>query len=589
MFVFLAKILKDIYDLLPLNKRRQSALIILLLFFASVLDLAGLSALIPLFMVVLDPDAFGDDRLIGDLYRATGIDGENTFVVVFSAIIFLIVLVKNALGLFIQYILSRYTYSIQQLFSVELFRKYMYRGLLFIKSSNSNSIARDVNGVPSKFSNEFLLPLLNLLNEIIVISIILVALLVYNPYVILMVALIVIPTFAFFYRFSKNKVQHYAEMMYQISPRITKTLFESFFGFVDVKVSNTEQKFLKSYERDIKQSLHFAVLNQTFKVAPTKVVETSMILGILVIVSFGLIYYDDKTELVTLLSVFALAAYRTLPSANRMMVALVQLRAHQYTLDVLNRVNLELPEQNQNSTELSFNREIVLKDLKFSFEEGSEAAIVSGLNARIKKGERIGIVGKSGSGKSTLMNLLLLFYPPTTGSIMCDDQELSVHFQRAWRKLIGYVPQEVFMNDGSLRENVAFGVEPEEIDDEKVKSALDRASLTALVDSISEGIHTQVGERGSKLSGGQRQRVGIARALYHGAEILLFDEATSALDSQTEKEITDSIGLLTDENITMVIIAHRVSTLRHCSRILEMEDGKIKGEFTYDELIKEEV
>jgi len=575
-----------IYALLPQEKRRQSLGILLLLLLSSVLDLAGLSALIPLFLVVLDPTVFEPGKLIGDLFMWTGFETQNAFIILFSSLIFFVVIIKNGLGLLIQFVLARFSFSIQQIFSIKLFEKYFNRGLLFIKSSNSNSIARDVNGVPGKFSTELLLPLLNLTNELIVISIILIGLLLYNPYVVLMVFAIVLPTFVLFYGFAKNRVQFYAEKMYEISPRISRTLFESFFGFVDVKVSNTENKFLDEYRTNLKESLHYTVLNQTFRIAPTKVVETSMILGILVLICFGLYYYEDKNQLLTLLSVFALAAYRTLPSANRLMVSMIQIRAHQYTLDVLNRIHLELPEEEQEELNLKFEKQIQMKDLSFSFETET---ILKNVSLNIRKGERLGIVGKSGSGKSTLMNLLLLFYPPKLGSLYCDDVELTVHRQRAWRKLIGYVPQDVFLNDGTLRENVAFGIVDSEIDDEKVETALERASLGDLLKDLPDGIHSRIGERGSKLSGGQRQRVGIARALYHGAEVLLFDEATSALDNQTEKEITDSIGLLSDENITMVIIAHRVSTLKHCSRILEMEDGIIKGEYTYDELIREVV
>jgi len=251
----------------------------------------------------------------------------------------------------------------------------------------------------------------------------------------------------------------------------------------------------------------------------------------------------------------------------------------------LNRVNTNYPEEDQKSDRIKFENRIQFKNVNFSFTDGQ--VIIDGIDLELKKGERLGVIGQSGSGKSTLMNLLLLFYEPNTGSILCDEQEIGISSQKVWRKLIGYVPQEVFLNDGNIRENVAFGVSEESIDDKKVIECLERASLAQLVESLEKGIYSSIGERGSRLSGGQRQRIGIARALYFGAQILLFDEATSALDSATEREITDSIAKLAEEDMTMLIIAHRTTSLKHCNRIIELEEGKIKAEHQYDSLIKE--
>lgn len=585
MLGLLSATIRRILALLPKSKVRQSALILLLLFISSVLDLAGLSALIPLILVVLDPNVFEAGTFMGDLYLASGIEGQNTFIVAFAGAILLVVVAKNMLGLWFYFLFSRFTFGIQHLFSVKLFNKYFNRGLTFIRESNSNRIARDVNGVPAKFSNELLLPLLNVTNELLVLLLIVSALILYNPMVILMVAAIVLPTFWLFYRFSRNRVQFYAEKMFEISPKINKTLYESFFGYTDIKVSGTEAKFQKAYDADLGSSLRYNILNQTFKMAPTKVVETSMILGILVIICTGIFLFDDRNQLLTLLSVFALAAYRTLPSANRLMVSLIQIKAHQYTLDVLDRVNMDLKEEYQEDVEISMKNSIRLDAVSFKY-AGTNDYVLKEVDLQVKKGERVGIVGKSGSGKSTLMNLLLLFYEADSGGIYSDDLKLGLEKQKSWRKLIGYVPQEVFLVDSNLRENVAFGSEEDKIDDERVMDALKRAQLDELVASMDQGIYTGIGERGSRLSGGQRQRVGIARALYHGAEILLFDEATSALDPETERDITESIHDLADGELTMIIIAHRVTTLKFCNRIVELEEGSIKGEYAYEELLE---
>ena len=585
MLKLIVQTYKRVYRLLPSNKRKHSILILFLLGLSSTLDLAGLGALLPLFIFVLDPEALSTDGIFLDVFNALGFDSETNFIIFLSSLIFLIVLVKNLIGLFIHYLIAKFTFSVQEYFSNLLLFKYFHRGLTFIKESNSNRVARDVNGVPGKFSTNLLLPLMNMTNELILICLVVLALFLYNPWVVLLVLAVVLPTFLLFYSFSKNRVQYYAEKIYEISPRISKVLYESFFGYVDIKVSGTEDKFRRDYQRNLRESVKYQVLNQTFKQAPTKVVETSMILGILIIICFGLFYYSNREALLTLLSVFALAAYRLIPSANRLMVALIDVKAHQYSIEVLNRVNTNYPEEDQKSDRIKFENRIQFKNVNFSFTDGQ--VIIDGIDLELKKGERLGVIGQSGSGKSTLMNLLLLFYEPDTGSILCDEQEIGISSQKVWRKLIGYVPQEVFLNDGNIRENVAFGVSEESIDDKKVIECLERASLAQLVESLEKGIYSSIGERGSRLSGGQRQRIGIARALYFGAQILLFDEATSALDSATEREITDSIAKLAEEDMTMLIIAHRTTSLKHCNRIIELEEGKIKAEHQYDSLIKE--
>ncbi len=585
MLKLIAQTYQRVYKLLPASKRKYSILVLFFLTLSSALDLAGLGALLPLFIVVLDPDALSSDGIFLYVYNTLGFESETSFIIFLSAIIFMIVLLKNLIGLFIQYLIAKFTFSIQEHFSNLLLYKYFHRGLTFIKESNSNRVARDVNGVPSKFSTNLLLPLMNMTNELLVICLIVIALIFYNPWVVLLVLAVVIPTFLFFYTFSKNRVQYYAEKIYEISPRITKVLYESFFGYVDIKVSGTESKFRKDYEKNLNESIKFQVLNQTFKQAPTKVVETSMILGILIIICFGLYYYSSRESLLTLLSVFALAAYRLLPSANRLMVALIDVRAHQYSLDVLNRVNTHYPEEDPKDVQIEFKKRIKFENVNFSYADGK--IILDGIFLELKKGERLGVIGQSGSGKSTLMNLLLLFYEPSSGRICCDGKDIGISSQKAWRKLIGYVPQEVFLNDGNIRENVAFGVSEENIDDKKVMECLERASLAQLVESLEKGIYSPIGERGSRISGGQRQRIGIARALYFGAQILLFDEATSALDSATEREITDSIAKLAEEDMTMLIIAHRTTSLKHCNRIIELEEGRIKAEHQYESLIKE--
>jgi ABC-type multidrug transport system fused ATPase/permease subunit len=270
---------------------------------------------------------------------------------------------------------------------------------------------------------------------------------------------------------------------------------------------------------------------------------------------------------------------------NRMLIALTSIKGFQYVFEILGEAknaSLELTRE-EIKDKLKFNQEIVLENVWYKY-PGAPRSSLKNISFEIKRGDKIGIIGKSGSGKTTFINVLLRFLRETKGSISLDGKVLTSADDVKWRNLIGYVKQNVFIIDGNFYENIAFGVEREDVDEEKMKRVLRLSKLDEVIDNIPEGLDTNIGENGTRLSGGQRQRIAIARALYKDAEILVFDEATSALDNQTEKEITESIESLSEANATMVIIAHRITTLKNCNRIFEMKDGQIIAEHKYKEL-----
>jgi ABC-type bacteriocin/lantibiotic exporter with double-glycine peptidase domain len=402
--------------------------------------------------------------------------------------------------------------------------------------------------------------------------------------------MIVTPAFGLFYRFTSKKSKDIAEEQHALSPLLFKNLMESVFGYVDVKMTGTEQIFFQRHRRIQTKLMRIQTLSQVLKIAPTKIIESAMFLGIVLIIVYGVYRFDDRSSLVTLLSVFAVAAYRVLPSINRILIGVVSLNSYQYTLNMIERFSNYSEDDNNKALhkQIQFNETIEGKEIKFSYAPGKDS-VLKGVNFSIKRGEVLGIIGKSGSGKSTLMNMILGFLKPTSGSVTVDGIPLEDEVMEAWRSKVGYVQQDVFLTDGTIRENVAFGQDASLIDDTKVRDALKRASLIEYVDQLPSGVNTMVGERGGNLSGGQRQRVGIARSLYYGAEVLCFDEATSALDNETEQEVTEAIHNLSQGSLTLIIIAHRVTTLKYCDRILEMENGFMSKSISYDELIRKTI
>ena len=577
---------KNLLNILPSKFRKKGVLVSILLLVNSALDLIGLSAILPLFLLILEDDAIGKYEALGAIYNFFGFESESNFILGICAGILLVIILKNVLSLFITFIQARFAYELQKHYSVRLYRKYYARGFLYFKQTNSNNITRDVNQVPNSFATHVVLPFLMVINEFIVLALITTGLLVYDWYIIGLLAVILVPTFLIFYGFSKKRVQLIGERLFEISPKIRKVLYESIFGYTDVKMANNESNFYDKYEEFQNENVVLQSKNHVYKQAPTKVIESTLFFGVIIIVAYGILVLGDKKALTAMMGVFVLAAYRVLPSINRMMVAIISIKQYTYTFDVLNRIHEKYDDELQNEIPLSFKDQITFNKISFKYPDNDEY-VVENFNLTIKKGETVGIIGESGSGKTTLINLLLKFLDPESGEITVDGIVVDKQLKNSWRKIIGYVQQDVFLLDGTIAQNVAFGEESDSINEEKVISSLKRAQLWKHVGHLPNGIHTEVGEQGAQLSGGQKQRLGIARALYQDASILLFDEATASLDNKTESEVADAINDLSSENLTMIIVAHRITTLKHCDRIIEIENGQIKETVQYQELIQQ--
>lgn len=571
-----------------LNKqqKRQALIMLVLLVANTFLELFGLAAVIPLISMVLEEDAVQNSDGLSYIYNMLGFSNNNYFLYFLSASFLLVILVRGALSIYIYHKQARFSFGLYEYFATQLHRYFYSKGYLYFKSKDSNKIVRDINLSSDQFARNIIMPLIIIFTEIFLLFLVTMGLVFYQPVVSAMLFLVLLPVAVLFLTLVKQKIQAYREKDYEIQAETLRNLFQSIFGYVDVQVGNMSETFFEKYKSDVKNlrdiRAYFFTLNQ----APQKVLELGMMLGIVVIILIGTNVMPNKADLALTLGVLALAAYRTLPSFNRIILNLMNLRSHQHIMGVIEQLK-GFSHRSVEQVPLSFEHEIALKNLSFSYEPGIKPNVLEGMTVSIEKGQRVGIIGRSGSGKTTLVNLLLRFLHESEGQIKVDGHPLNDSNVEAWRDMIGYVQQDVYILNDSLAKNIAFG--HEEVDEARVKKVVEQASLESLVDSLPHGIHTPIGERGSQISGGQRQRIGVARALYEGAQILIFDEATSALDSETEREITDSIQKLSSRHFTMLIIAHRFTTLKYCDRIIELENGRLKKEMTYHELMESAV
>ena len=332
---------------------------------------------------------------------------------------------------------------------------------------------------------------------------------------------------------------------------------------------------LKRFDKAMDEVIDVRLKNATLSNLPQMFTEIGLALALVVMVLLNLGIANGEIKI--LFGIFAVAALRLMPSVRNIMGAWATLRYNRYTIDIIRDARIDDidPSIDDTTERMPFEREIRIEDVSFRFEDG-EQDVISNTSFTIAKGERIGIRGRSGAGKTTLFNLMLGFFRPTTGTIFIDNEPLCPENRRRWLNIVGYVSQNVFPTDGTLIENIALGVAPEDIDRDRLNHAIDMANLREFIDSLPQGVDTPAGECGSRLSGGQRQRIGIARALYKEAEVLFFDEATSSLDNDTEQNINKSIEQLSKQNkeLTIIVIAHRESSLDYCDRILTLETNE---------------
>jgi len=567
--------IKKTFKILPLKFKKKALISSLLLFLNSFLDLAGLASLLPLFTIILKDNVIHENHYLSEIYTFFEFTSDNQFILFISILVIIIIIGKNIISLIISKFQVTFSTDVMRYGVESLHKIYYKKGYSYFKQTNSNITLRDIYTIPSRFASIIIMGLISLFNEIVILLLILISIFIYDIKIVGLLAITIFPVFYIFYKFTKNKIKFIGDETNRIGPEISKNIFQSIFGYVDVIMTGTKDYFFKTVKILIKPLAKLNVKRTVYNLAPTKVIESAMVISIIIILIYGIYFLPSKEEVLSLLGLYALAAYRIMPSINRIMIAINGITENQFTFDVIEELRLADTQGNfVNNKKVPFNKELKLKNITFKYPDGKNS-ILKDYSLTIKRGEIIGIRGRSGGGKTTLMNIMLGLLEPDSGTFLVDDIVINKENVDAWQKHIGYVQQEVYLLDATLAENIAFGINKKDINFDKIEEVIEKASLKDFVNTLAHGINTKVGERGAQISGGQRQRVGIARALYFNSDVLFFDEATSALDPQTEKEITESINKLSKQGLTMIIIAHRETSLEGADKIIEINNGPI--------------
>jgi ABC-type multidrug transport system fused ATPase/permease subunit len=583
------KTLQKIFHLLALEGKKQLYWLILAVVVMAVLDMVGVASIFPFLNVIADPAIIQENAKLKWLYDSLRFSSRDAFLVALGTVSFVILLLSNLLHATVSIALIRFSYVKRYIISKALLAKYLHEPYSFFLNRNTSELTAYLVSEVARVVSGVLIPCLQVLARSLMALAIVALLVTINSVVALAIIMIVGGGYGMIYSLVRKILTRAGKGITEYSKKIYKSLHEAFGGIKDIKLLGKEGAFIDRFSGAVQKINDCYCRQYVIFQFPRYAFEVLVFGGILFIAVYIAVLQKNYQGVIPLVGVYAFAAYRLMPTLQQIYLDLANIRSSLPALDVVYQDFIlcvgDETDQGDPVSRLPFAREIGFHNITFRYPKAQDL-VIENLNLTIKRNTTVGLVGGSGAGKTTLIDILLGLLRPTGGSLVVDGLEIDEKNLRQWQENIGYVPQQIYLADDTVTRNIAFGVLDEKIDHEAVQYAARLANIHEFVTrELPKGYATEVGEHGVRLSGGQRQRIGIARALYHDPLLLVFDEATSALDGITEDVILEAIYNLAHKK-TIILIAHRLSTVQECDVIYMLERGKISGQGTYDELVK---
>ncbi len=583
--------LKKIYALFPKKDRIIFLLLFLMMIFASFLEVLGIGMIPAFVLTIAEPDKVLELKYIGPLLESWNITTSQDLALFGALALIVVYLIKNLYLFFFKYIKTRFVANKKIYLQSRVFKAYMAAPYTFFLNRNSAILLRNVNSEVGKVINGTIMPILQLFLQGIMFILIISGLFYLEPLITLITLIMMGGGGYIFLRYTQKKTLESGRISRDSGGAMNRVILQAIGGFKDARVLNRENLFLKQYKRFAEKQADASVYQSIIKSLPKPIIEFLMVTGILTITLIMVFQGRAFTEIIPILALFGVAAAKLMPIFNNVIQQISTINYSAYSVHAIFE-DLELLENKykdyrnlilSNANRLEFNNIIELDSVSYKYPESNDYA-VKNISLVIPKGNAVAFVGPSGAGKTTLVDLILGLLTPTSGKILADGNDINKNI-RGWMKNIGYIQQSSFLMDERIFRNIAFGVPDEEVDFDKLASAISAAQLEDTIDKLPNGLRSTTGERGLRLSGGQQQRVSIARALYNNPQLLIMDEATSALDNITEKYVIEAIEQLRGDR-TIIMIAHRLTTVKNCDKIYMIDDGHIVGEGTYNELLE---
>jgi len=582
--------IKKSLSLLTTGERKRLYLLIFLMIITAVIEVAGIASIMPFLSLISNPRIIQDNKYLNWVYESLNFESTNRFLIFAGIVVLLFLFFSNILLFLSQWGLFRFTWMRNYSISRRLLLKYIYQPYKFFLNQNTSILSKNILSEVEVVVKGFFVPLLELLAKSVVAVFIFAMLVAVEPLLAVLLFILLGGAYFLTYRLIKQRLNIRGKLRYKANAERFRAVNEAFSEVKILKLRRFENFFVKRFSKSAMELSKLNSVAQIIANIPKYITEIIAFGGIIIVVLYLLVEGRGFEEFLPLIGLYAFATYRLLPAVQSIYSGVASIRFNSEALDRLHNEiksfeNIDYKEFKKRIEPLPFKKSLRLENVTFKYEK-ADKPVIENLNVNIDIRTSVAFVGSTGAGKTTIANIILGLLIPDSGKMVVDDMVIDYKNMPSWQQNIGYVPQDIYLQDDTVTHNITFGIPDDDINMDAVIKAAKIANIhDFVIEELSNKYDTIIGERGVRLSGGQRQRIGIARALYHDPAVLVLDEATSALDGATEQEVFKAI-----ENIaktkTLIMIAHRITTIQDCDVIYVMEKGKIVGTGNYNELIR---
>lgn len=585
-------ILRQMFALLSLDERRHAYRCFIAMLLMGFVEVVGVASIMPFIAVLADPDIILRHGKLKFLYEQLHFASQYTFLLFLGFFVLGILVAGNVISMITTWSIFKFTYAREYSLSKRIFTHYLTQPYIFFLSRNISELSKNVLYEVITIINRAFIPGMQLIAKSIITTLLLLLLLIIDPMLAFVLAIFLGGAYIGIYVNVRRKLASISKRVLSDNQMKYKIVTEALYGIKDIKLLGRENYFISCFDRYAKQHADDGAISNIIAHIPRYALETIAFGGVLIIILYLLLQHKNVNEAMPLLALYAFASLRLMPALQQIFTSVAFLRVSKEALLILRR---DLANESSDAVhepillmdhhKLPFEHDITLKNISFTYPNTTKA-ILNNITLSIKANTTVGFVGVTGAGKTTLVDIILGLLEANQGQIFIDGVALTDANLKYWQQKIGYVPQQIFLADESIRQNIAFGIPEAEIDDVALRRAARLANIDEfIITQLPDAYETKVGDRGIRLSGGQRQRIGIARALYHDPQVLVMDEATNALDNLTESTIMEAVNHFAQTK-TMLIIAHKLSTLIACDQIFVFANGQLETAGTYEELLQ---
>lgn len=585
------EILKKYLFILSKSDRKNALLLLVLILLMALIDTIGVASILPFIAVLSNPGLIETNIILNNMFQISkifGIENNQQFLLFLGTLVFLLLFVSLIVRVITIYSQVKFTEVLQYKKSKSVIESYLQQPYHWFLNQNSAEIGTTILAEIGTVVSNGIGQLLEIIAKGTVVVTIVVLLIIIDPILALVVGLTIGSAYGLIFYLLKNYLSRIGEERLRNNELRFRLVNEAFSAVKEVKIGGLEQSYTKRFSNAAEMFAKVSTSADVIKQLPRYFLETLVFGGILVLVLYLMLRTGSFANTLPIISLYAFAGYRMMPALQQVYASLTILNFTYPSLDKLYNILKDLEEftQNQDEGALSFDKSITLNNIFYNYPKGSKK-VLKDININIPAKSTVGLIGATGCGKTTVVDIILGLLEPQNGTLEVDGKMITKQNSRSWQRTIGYVPQNIYLIDDTVAANIAIGEEPRNFNYKAIQKAAKIANLHQLViDDLPDQYHTIIGENGIRLSGGQRQRIGIARALYHNPKVLVLDEATSALDNQTEKVVMDAVNNL-DKDMTIILIAHRLNTVKNCDIIFKLDKGKLIGQGNFSELIGE--